>query len=320
MEFALSDKNDRIIATRGVKGFCPLCGELLIPKCGEIKIHHWAHESKRHCDSWWEPESKWHRHWKDFVDEKFREVVIFEDEIKHIADVKLKSGIVFEFQKSPLSVNKRLEREKFYGKMIWVIHFPKDRIIENNRGMFGDSYIKVNSFSEGFFRPPHSCPIFLDFDDGEMFWIREFDEYDIMRAKWFYGRFIEKTEFVSRYLLFPYFSDIEELKVTCYHREYKTKQRELRDAEAELGSLKEELRVAIREKRINEDQRRKNGEAQRKYDEYIRKRQEIIKSINLIKNADSWGISTECNQELITLEKELKNYPIKEKWDDYFWI
>jgi hypothetical protein len=42
--------------------------------------------------------------------------------------------------------------------------------------------------------------------------------------------------------------------------------------------------------------------------------------LNLIKNADSWGISTECNKELSRLEQELKNYPIKEKWDDLFWI
>ncbi|MFA4826028.1 MAG: competence protein CoiA family protein [Methanoregula sp.] len=292
MEFALSENNERIVASPGAKGFCSLCGEFLIPKCGKIRIHHWAHKTREDCDPWWEGETDWHRQWKNFVEEKFREITIIKDGIKHRADVQLPSPseIIFEFQRKPLSIDERQERENFYVKMIWVIHFSKDKILEITERkmylpMFGDSYVKVKSFSEGFFRPLHPCPIFLDFDDGEMFWIREFDDYDNMRARWFYGRFIRKIDFINQYLKNPSFSDIDELKISHHHRDYEAKQKQLWAVRAELSDVMEELRIAKQQKyfdehfeelqKINEELRKKDEEEtqKRQYEKDTRKRQ-----------------------------------------------
>ena len=113
MELALSENNELIGAAHGVKGFCPLCGKPLIPRCGKIKIEHWAHKGGKDCDPWGEGETLWHRQWKTFVDKKFREVVIVKDGVKHRADIRLYSGIIFEFQRKPLPLDDRKAREEF---------------------------------------------------------------------------------------------------------------------------------------------------------------------------------------------------------------
>ncbi len=64
MKFAFHN-DEKIEATKGVKGICPSCGSELIAKCGEINVHYWAHKGNRNCDSWWETETEWHRSWKD---------------------------------------------------------------------------------------------------------------------------------------------------------------------------------------------------------------------------------------------------------------
>jgi hypothetical protein len=260
MELALSEDYELIEASHGVKGFCPLCKAQLIPRCGQIRDHHWAHKSGKECDPWWEGETHWHRQWKQQVDKKFREKVIEKAGEKHRADVLLSSGITFEFQKSPLSLIDRQSRENFYNNLIWVIHFQKDKILETEiremyQPTFGDSLIRVKGFSEGFFHPPHLWPIFLDFDDDQMFWIKEFDTYDYKREKKFFGRFIQKSEFINHYLLNPNFSNIDELKVTHLHHDYELKQNELFAAREKLADLKDQLRIAknqfILEKRRN---------------------------------------------------------------------
>ena len=40
MLYAINSSKERIKASKGLEGFCPDCGQLLIPKCGMIKIHH----------------------------------------------------------------------------------------------------------------------------------------------------------------------------------------------------------------------------------------------------------------------------------------
>lgn len=116
-------------------GFCPICGEEVIAKCGDIKIWHWAHKSGFECDSFGEPETKWHLEWKDNFPEERQEVIIekniiqtidktkpFEELKKHVADVKTKNGLILEFQNSPISPKKIHEREWFYGNMIWILN------------------------------------------------------------------------------------------------------------------------------------------------------------------------------------------------------
>jgi len=123
MKFALFN-DERIEATKGAKGKCPSCGSELVAKCGEIKIHHWAHKKK--CDDhWWENETKWHRNWKNQFPAEWQEI-IHKDESgeKHIADVKTPDDWVIEFQHSAIKPEERRSRNEFYNKnskLIWVV-------------------------------------------------------------------------------------------------------------------------------------------------------------------------------------------------------
>jgi len=112
----------RTEAFKGGKGLCQSCSSELIAKCGEIKVHHWAHKGNRNCDIWWENETEWHRTWKNNFPKEWQEVVQFDEKgEKHIADVKTKSGWVLEFQHSYLKPQERNARNHFYTKIAWVV-------------------------------------------------------------------------------------------------------------------------------------------------------------------------------------------------------
>ncbi|WP_298953190.1 competence protein CoiA family protein [uncultured Nonlabens sp.] len=102
----------------GGKGICLCCRQPTVSKCGIKVIHHWAHKSLVHCDNWWENETEWHRKWKSHFPQECQEIVLFDSLTgeKHIADVKTKSGIVIEFQNSPMSHSELKSRESFYKK------------------------------------------------------------------------------------------------------------------------------------------------------------------------------------------------------------
>lgn len=113
----------RVHATKGTKGICPCCKAEVIAKCGEVKIAHWSHKSKKNCDSWHEAETDWHRMWKNYFPENWQEIIKYDQETgeKHIADVCTQNGFILEFQHSPIKPEERLSREKFYKNMNWVV-------------------------------------------------------------------------------------------------------------------------------------------------------------------------------------------------------
>lgn len=115
MQFALDSSGTTINASKGAEAVCPQCKTKVIPKCGEIVVHHWAHEAAE-CDPWWESESAWHRKWKGLVQKERVEVT----RGPHRADIVRTDGTVVELQHSPISVPEILEREAFYGKMVWL--------------------------------------------------------------------------------------------------------------------------------------------------------------------------------------------------------
>lgn len=123
MRFALVGKN-KVEAYPGLKGTCPGCKGSVVARCGQIRVHHWAHESNRICDKWWESETEWHRSWKDNFPRDWQEIH-FKDEHtgeNHIADICTLSGLVIEFQYSPINLEERNLRENFYENMVWVIN------------------------------------------------------------------------------------------------------------------------------------------------------------------------------------------------------
>ncbi len=103
-------------------GECPGCGNPMIARCGEVRVWHWAHRGRRHCDAWWENEKQWHRDWKGQFPVDWQEIVHHaEDGERHIADVKTDAGWVIEFQHSYIKPEERRSREGFYPKLIWVV-------------------------------------------------------------------------------------------------------------------------------------------------------------------------------------------------------
>jgi len=121
MQFALVD-GKRVEAFIKGRGICPLCNSVMIAKCGQRHINHWAHHRDRNCDPWWENETKWHREWKNKFPEECREVSHTADDGEiHRADVKTHTGIVIEFQHSNMSDEERISREEFYKNLVWVI-------------------------------------------------------------------------------------------------------------------------------------------------------------------------------------------------------
>lgn len=122
MRFALI--NDKKLSPQpNLKGVCPHCGEIVIAKCGRVKVWHWAHKSREVCDPWWENETEWHRNWKDQFPVEWQEISAVDEKTgeKHIADIKTPNRYVVEFQHSPMPPEEMISRESFYGNMIWIV-------------------------------------------------------------------------------------------------------------------------------------------------------------------------------------------------------
>lgn len=130
MQYALVG-NVRMEATPGAQGICPQCAAIVVARCGEINIHHWAHKSHVECDSWGEGEGQWHLAWKRRFPKQWREVAIQ----NHRADIKSPRGVV-ELQASSISSSELTERENFYGSMVWIVDASRFNIRITDHGNF----------------------------------------------------------------------------------------------------------------------------------------------------------------------------------------
>ncbi|WP_227714488.1 competence protein CoiA [Marinobacter sp. 1-4A] len=123
----------RVEPKKGLNGTCPCCNSDVIAKCGNFKVHHWAHKTRETCDPWWENESEWHRTWKSYFPSENQERVFIDEKTgeRHIADVYVDKNVVIEFQSYSISAEEMDARELFYQQMIWVVNGAKrdfDRI------------------------------------------------------------------------------------------------------------------------------------------------------------------------------------------------
>ncbi len=174
MKYALVNDEPQEAFPRG-KGLCRGCGGDVIAKCGTQRLHHWAHWGERDCDSWWEPETEWHRAWKNHFPAECQEIIQYDEKSgeKHIADIRTSHGLVIEFQHSHLKPEERVARERFYGNMVWVVDGSRlkrdfSRFLKgkndlrqtNNQGYF------LHSFPEECFSAmwlESSVPVIFDF-------------------------------------------------------------------------------------------------------------------------------------------------------------
>lgn len=124
-------KTDIRDAKRCQHGICPMCGDELIARKGEVRAHHWWHVRGK-CDDWYQPKGPWHIYWQSKFPVEMQEVPVSRSTegglVKHIADIRTGSGLVIEVQYSAIMPAVVKERELFYGKMLWLIsktRFPR---------------------------------------------------------------------------------------------------------------------------------------------------------------------------------------------------
>lgn len=121
MKFASVDGAKLEAQQTGDRGKCPGCDGVVNAKVGGKNIPHWAHAAGGDCDPWFEAETAWHRAWKALVEPDAQEVTIKRGGKHHRADICVHDeGRVIELQHSPIDLAEMLEREAFYGRMVWV--------------------------------------------------------------------------------------------------------------------------------------------------------------------------------------------------------
>lgn len=177
MKFAKVEGERREAAPK-LPGKCPVCDSGMVAKCGERRVWHWAHHAARNCDRWWEPETEWHRAWKNEFPADWQEIVQRADNgEKHIADVKTAHGLVVEFQHSYLRPDERRAREAIYRRMVWVVD---GRRLKRSWQQFAralESGIRVSAGPLTYKVWPAECalirewvesrvPVFFDFGDA----------------------------------------------------------------------------------------------------------------------------------------------------------
>ncbi|WP_338692230.1 MULTISPECIES: competence protein [Bradyrhizobium] len=139
------------------------------------RIPHWAHKAIRNCDSWIEPETEWHRAWKNKFPTEWQEFIQHDGQSgeKHIADVRTEHGLVIEFQHSHLNPLEQTARERFYGNMVWVVDGTRlqrdySRFLKNKANLRTTDYqgYFLLDFPEECFSPlwvESSAPVIFDF-------------------------------------------------------------------------------------------------------------------------------------------------------------
>ena len=128
MKWALGEDGQRILATWGARAEEPGSHWPVIAKCGHTgRRHHWARRPGGVPDAWSEPETPWHRDWKERLVPDNHQEYTFKGGPSgyHRADAIGKGGIVVEFQHSSISPQHICDREEFYlanaASMIWVV-------------------------------------------------------------------------------------------------------------------------------------------------------------------------------------------------------
>jgi len=122
MKFAIVGDNKHQKPTKGAKGICPLCGETLVARCGNIRMHHWAHPSDSQCP-YKENKGEWHIDWQNNFPDDWQEIIMTDSitQERNIADIQTPTGFVLEFQHSHINDEEKIARENFYKNMVWVV-------------------------------------------------------------------------------------------------------------------------------------------------------------------------------------------------------
>jgi len=204
MRFAISN-GQRIEATPKARGACGSCDAEMVARCGTRKVWHWAHKTKRSCDHWWEPETEWHRKWKQMFPADWTEVVQKATSgERHIADVRTPEGLVIEFQHSHIDIRESTSRELFYENMIWVVdgtRLKRDQKLLNwfiflrqYSGWVGPVRFNGMGFQASERWARSDKPVFLDFGGDDLWCISPDKE-----GRQFLAAQVSKLDFVESF-------------------------------------------------------------------------------------------------------------------------
>ena len=131
MKYAIFN-NQFVTASRSRTGaICPLCKAAVIPKCGEIRVHHWAHKKRHLCDSWREVDSHWRHRWLERFDDCEIESIIESENEKHFVDVMTRNGAMILLRRKQLSKEDMLNMEKFFRSLVWIVDVNKQKTLFN---------------------------------------------------------------------------------------------------------------------------------------------------------------------------------------------
>lgn len=125
MLFALDNNKTKISPSPKSAGNCIVCGEVMIAKCGEKMVWHWAHKAgSNNCDQWYEPITDWHMGWMSKFPEESREVTITKEDYKekHVIDIVTRDGKKIDLQSTRINVKEFEKRDKFWEDAIWIIN------------------------------------------------------------------------------------------------------------------------------------------------------------------------------------------------------
>lgn len=115
--------NERATPSPRATGSCPACGRPVIAKCGDVKVHHWAHRGKTSCEHGREQKTPWHNAWQSqFSTDWLERRDYAESGEVRIADVRTERGVTIEVQHSPLCAQEIAARERFYRNLVWVVN------------------------------------------------------------------------------------------------------------------------------------------------------------------------------------------------------
>jgi competence CoiA-like predicted nuclease len=125
MLFALDNNKVKTSPSPKANGTCIVCGEVMVAKCGEKMVWHWAHKAgSNNCDLWYETITDWHIKWLEVFPEESREVAITKENYseKHVIDILTRNGIKIDLQSTKITVQEFDKRNKFWGNAIWIIN------------------------------------------------------------------------------------------------------------------------------------------------------------------------------------------------------
>lgn len=167
-----------IEAQPNLNAACPHCNTLVIPKCGAIKIWHWAHKNSE-CIYKTEPETEWHLQWKTLAKDhgfqiefrnnnhifdafnpitktvfEFQHSPISQDELKDRSFNAIRSGYlinwIFDYRNKHINFSNlehqlRISPKNLFIKLKWYNN-KYSAILQNTLPIFGKIYLDVGSF------------------------------------------------------------------------------------------------------------------------------------------------------------------------------